>query len=462
MLTELKIIKETSKGFKASVYEGAVTVFANSLASPMLVPLLIRRGATVAELGLYTTAATASVPAAQLPALLLLDHFRKKRLYLMTAFSLASRLVWFLMLFPITGTYGGVSEVMVMSVLSSVLGSVGSLTWSDLIADLVEKDRMGRAFAARNSVIALSTMAGFATSSYIFIAFGYPDNYIYSFAMGSAIMLLSTPILLAYGDPKRPEGVGLTINKVVSFRKNIDSPKQAVAMSLWSLSVNMAAAVWTYHMFNVMGADETWVTSINLLSAVLSFFFNIPWGRIYDRFGPKGTFLISGMGASLVPTFFPSLGTLPGQLVLQSYATFFWSGFNLTRFNYPLSSDPKFRHLTTATYNFTTSVFAATSNYIGAFLYTRVGVLVFYLSSLLRIAFLFLLVKYTSNRGMSYEELSIRSSLYKIEPLFRDVVTSATRELTFMFKLVYAIAIVVAITVVTVSLYNLAFMIFAS
>lgn len=456
MLTELKILKTTSRGFRASVYEGVVTVFANSLASPMLVPLLIRRGATVADLGIYTMATTASTPAAQFPAIVLLDRFRTKRLYLMTGFILASRVIWLLMLLPITGTCGGVNEIMAMSVLSSIFGSVGALAWSDLIADLVKPERMGRAFAARNSVIALSTMSGFAASSYIFTTIRYPDNYIYSFAIGSGIMLLSTPIFLAYGDPKRPRGIGITLKRIADIRKNIDSPKQAVAMSFWSFSVNIAAAVWTYHMFNVMGADETWVTSINLLSAVLSFFFNIPWGRVYDKFGPKGTFFVSGIGASLVPAFFPLLGNLSGQLALQSYATFFWSGFNLAGFNYPLSSKPEFRHLTTATYNFMTSVFAAFSNYVGALLYSRFGVMVFYISAALRLASLPLLVRHTSNRGMSYEDLSIRSGLYKIGPTFRDAATFAMQELTYMFKLVYSIAVVVALAVVTVSLYSLA------
>ncbi|MEM2299373.1 MAG: hypothetical protein QXW23_07610, partial [Thermofilaceae archaeon] len=80
MSSALRDLRSSSRGYKVSVVEGALTVFGSALISPMTTPLLLRLGADATTLALYTAAVQVSTPPLQLTAAVLLDRFREKRL----------------------------------------------------------------------------------------------------------------------------------------------------------------------------------------------------------------------------------------------------------------------------------------------------------------------------------------------------------------------------------------------
>jgi hypothetical protein len=253
LFEEIAFVRKTSRGFQATVIEGAISVFGFALSQPMLVPLLIRKGASVELLGIYNMALLLTAPISQLLFVFVLDRLRTKRLYLMTALFAIARFFSSSILFIIISPFGSIYQVIVLSLVSNMFSANANLVFSDLVPDLVEPSSRGRAFAARNAICALLTAAGFAISVYLFAILPYPENYVYSYAIGAFLMLVDCPIFLAYGDKRRPSGIGITPRGLYKLGKKNKIFKEALSLSTWSFSYNIAASIGTYHMFHVMG-----------------------------------------------------------------------------------------------------------------------------------------------------------------------------------------------------------------
>lgn len=452
MAKALEEFKNAPQGYKVSIVEGALTVFGSALASPMATPLMLRLGADSAALALYTAAVQVSTPPLQLVAAVFLDRYREKRLRIMTVFAGASRATWIGVLLALFGV-GGLREVMVLFWISNALGIFAGLAWTDLMADLVEPKRRGRLFALRNTVHGFVNIVGLLAAKLIYDKLGYPCGYIVAISVGTIFLLAAVPFLYLYGDPVKPGGLKLTLSKAFSVLKKENVVKDSGAMALWSFSVNIVGAIWNYHLYAVFKADESWFTTINLVGGIVGTFANPPWGGFYDRFGPRATFLLSGLGITLVPALFPFLPHLLGQSVLQAYSTFLWTGFNLASFNYAIAYASEYRHIYLAVYNVLPSILAAIGTAVGAWLYNIVGATAFLISAVCRLASLFILYRVATARGATYEELKLSSYLYPLYLAGLQAFQVTFIEFVYAARLLYAMLLVALLLALLLALY---------
>lgn len=449
------VIRSMQRGFKISILEGAITVMGSALTSSMLIPFMIRLGAGVEELGMYTAGSLALVPLSQFLAAIIVNRFRPYRLHLMTVCALMGRLVWVPLTAIAWGFPGGVWEVIVMVLLSHPVSTIAGMAWTDILTDLVEPERRGRAIAVRNSVINLSNILGFTLASMVY-SLPFPTGYMYGFAAGTMLLLSAVPLFYFYGDPKRPRGVPLDFRTMARTFNWREALKDSLSMGFWNSSINLVGAIWTYHLFKVMGASDDWVAIMNTAASATGILASIVWGRLYDRFGPKGVFLMSGPGISLIPILFPQLPSLGGQVALQIYSTMLYSGFNMAAFNYAVSFDPAYRPFYIAIYNSVPAVASSVTSYAGAVLYKSYGTVTFYISGVLRLAALAILLRLISERGVEYEELRVSSYLYRLAFVSRDLATFAMLELFVAARLIYSTFLVLFLLWMLATLYYLA------
>lgn len=457
MSIALKDLKSSSHGYKISVIEGALTVFGSALTSPMTTPLLLRLGADATTLALYTAAVQISTPPLQLAAAALLDRYREKRLVIMVLFAATSRVAWLGILLSTLGMMGGLREVMLLLWVSNAFGVFAGLAWTDLMADLVEPERRGRLFALRNTIHGTINIVGLTIAKFVYDIYGYPYGYALAIGIGSFFMIVAVPLLFMYGDPVKPKGSNLRLAEVFSALKGSGVLKDSGVLASWAFSVNIVGAIWNYHLYSVFKADESWFTAINLAGGIIGTLANPPWGSFYDRFGPRATFVISGLGIVLVPTFFPHLPSLSGQIALQVYSSFLWTGFNLASFNYAIAYETEYRHVYIAVYNTIPSILAAAGTTIGAWLYMYIGPAAFYASSVLRLVSLVVLYRIADARGATYEELKVFSHLYPLYTAGRQVFHATYVEFIYAVRLLYAALTVTTLLVLLLALYATVF-----
>ncbi len=445
MLESFRQLRSASRGFKISIVEGALTVFGSSLIGPMVTPLLIRLGADAGVIGLYTALVSATTPLMQILAALILDRFREHRLFIMTFFAGVSRALWFGVLLTTIGVWGDLWTVIALLCLSNAVGVLASLAWTDIMADLVKAEERGRLFAVRNTLLGLINLASLTFAKAIYDQLMYPQGYTIAIAFGASLMLAAAPLLYFYGDQVKPKGIGLGLKGVTSAFKDSQVFKDSFSLAFWNFAVSMVGGVWNYHMYAAYGADESWFTTLNLVAGLMGTIANPPWGSFYDRFGPRATFVLSGLGIVAVPILFPFLPNLAGQAALQTYSTFMWSGFNLAAFNYALSYGSEARHLYIAVYNTFPSLFSALGTLVGVQVYNKATVWVFFISGLGRVFALAVLYRVSSSRGLAYEELKVFSNLYPIFLATRVLAVYAYAEFILALKLLYAALLAVLV-----------------
>jgi len=438
MPSPLSELKNSPKGFKVSIVEGAVTVLGSALVGPMATPLLLRLGADANALGLYTALVSATTPPLQLAAAVLFDRYRERRLHIMWAFAAVSRAMWLGVLTVLLSNKGGLWAVMAFLYMSSALGVFAGLAWTDLMADLVEPQRRGRMFALRNTIHGFINIASLLVAKAIYDGLGYPEGYVLAIGIGTALMLAAVPLLYMYGDPAKPRGIGLGVRGALSVLKKREVLRDSAALSLWSFSVNIVGGIWNYYMYTAFHADESWFTTLNLVGGVVGTLANPPWGGFYDRFGPRVTFLASGLGIVAVPALFPFLPSLLGQSALQVYSTMLWTGFNLASFNYAVSYSGQYRHVYIAVYNILPSIAAALGTMAGVQMYNTFGVSAFFASAIGRLLALMVLYKVASARGATYEELKVASHLYPLYLAGRQVAQVTYIEFIYALRVFYA------------------------
>lgn len=444
-MESFKQLRSAPRGFKASIIEGALTVFGSSLIGPMVTPLLIRLGADAGIIGLYTALLSITTPLMQILAALILDSFREHRLLIMTSFAGVSRILWFGVLLTILGIWGDLWTVIALLCLSNSVGVLSSLAWTDIMADLIETRERGRLFAIRNTLLGFINLASLIFAKAVYDQLMYPQGYAIAITLGASFMLAATPLLYLYGDQVKPKGIGLGLKGVATVFKDRQVLKDSFSLSFWNFTVSMVGGVWNYHMYAVYGADEIWFTTLNLVAGLIGIVANPPWGSFYDKFGPRITFVLSGLGIVAVPVLFPFLPSLAGQAALQMYSTFMWSGFNLAAFNYALSYGSEARHLYIAVYNTIPSLFSALGTLVGVQVYDRATVWVFFISGLGRVFALAVLYRTSSSRGLAYEELKVLSNLYPIFLTTRAVAVYAYSEFILALKLLYAALLTVLV-----------------
>jgi predicted MFS family arabinose efflux permease len=453
MPSPLSELKSSSRGFKVSIAEGAVTVLGSALAGPMATPLLLRLGADANALGLYTALVSATTPPLQLAAAVLLDRYRERRPHIMWAFAAAGRAMWLGVLAVLLTGWGGLWAVMAFLYASNALGVFAGLAWTDLMADLVEPQRRGRMFALRNTILGFVNIAGLLIAKPVYDGLGYPAGYVLAISAGTALMLAAVPLLYMYGDPTRPRGLGLGVRGALSALKNREVLRDSAALSFWSFSVNIVAGIWNYHMYAAFHADESWFTTLNLIGGVVGTLANPPWGSFYDRFGPRATFLVSGLGIVAVPALFPFLPSLLGQSALQVYSTTLWTGFNLASFNYAVSYSGQYRHVYIAVYNILPSIAAALGTMAGVQMYNALGVSAFFASAVGRLLALTVLYKVASARGATYEELRVASHLYPLYLAGRQVAQATYIEFIYALRVLYAAVLTSFLVAALAALY---------
>jgi len=458
MSTTLELYRKLSKGFKISIIEGAINTLGSSFAGPMLIPFFIRRGADVGFLSLYVSLGFILVPLSQIISAFVLNNYRENRRKIMFSCALINRCLWmFLALATFIETID-INMILVIILLLRPFGTLASLAWTDLLTDLVNIRIRGRAFAFRNSIIGLMNILGLSISTLIY-SLPYPKSYQYGFSIGAFLMIFSTPLLCKYEDPLKPKGIRIDFKTLREILCNRDILRDSLSIAIWNSSVNIVGAIWTYHLFNIIGATEDWIVLINLTGSIMGIVGNTFWGKAYDKFGPKNIFLLTCPGIALIPILFPHLHTLVGQICLQAYASFLWTGFGLANFNYAISFEPSLRHLYIAIYNSVPAIAASISTNIGAYLYEHYGITAFYVSGVLRLIALVILLKVVSSRGVSYEELKLSSHFYRFIVFSRGIATLALGEFLFALRIFYSLIVISLVLALLISIYTLALII---
>lgn len=417
--------KDSKEALKLNTVEGAFAVAAENLAAPYLGLFALALGATPSQIGMLTAFPNFMGNILQIPAALLAERQKDKRLLPIVGGYL-SRSTWIVMaflpfLFPPEQRVG---IVIALATFRIIAANLGVPAWTALQAGLVDKSIRGRYYANRNVVLnACALLATFLANFLLRLAF--PASYQIIFGLATVLGLTATyvftKICFQQTPPKEKSASGeFFLNKINAFRREVRGQKNftnyLISAVIWNFGITLASSLFVVYFVEDMGGPPgSWAifSAVNLGAMTL---IQRYWGRLADVFGQKNVMIVSGMGIVTLPLLWWISPNAWFPIFINVVNGVVWGGYNLAGFNMLLEITPDDdRTVYVGVYNTMMGVATAAGPLVGGFAAESLGLRpIMIASAVLRAIGLYVFyrtVTNTSGRQMGVKDLVPRADL---------------------------------------------------
>jgi len=309
--------------------------------------------------------------------------------------------------------------------LSQVGTAVNNLAWMSWMADLVREEIRGRYFGLRNAALGVAALAATLAGGYFLDLWkdshprGEMDALRLLFLGGVCCGVLSLVIQSRIHEPPLHEG-----DDALPFRQRLLLPfhdtnfrRFLTFIVVWNFAVYFTAPFFAVYMLKTLKLSYTAVATYAVLSSVADLASVQIWGRLSDRETNKPILLLTSFFAALIPYgwLFTDRDAALLLGILHIQGGLFWAGIRLCTGNLVLKISPVAnRSIYFSVFNSVAGLTAVIAPILGGFALKHLPdllriyalpwspfLVLFFVSSTLRLAALPLLVKVSEPRERS-------------------------------------------------------------
>ncbi|HQO11798.1 MAG TPA: MFS transporter [Petrotogaceae bacterium] len=262
----------------------------------------------------------------------------RKELLVITAFfaRIATVLIPISILFDFTNSYILFVVMMIFSIFSSFTGNV----WTSAMKQIVPDSVRGSYFGLRNYITSIITVVFTMVYSYLMKT----DSTKLGLLIVSTLMFIffisSVFLLSKHSIPDTLIKKEKIDNPFTPFQDK-DFRKYLLFTSFWNFSIEFCKPFFSYYQVAILKADYTFLGLASTISALLSMFLYILYGKFSDKFGNKNTIRIGIIFSLTGPLIF--LFMTPDNYIMMTLldafiTSFAWAAINLGYFNLLLES----------------------------------------------------------------------------------------------------------------------------
>jgi MFS family permease len=325
------------RALRLSVAEGCAWALMVGLAENYFIAIAVHLGASTLQIGLVVALPLALGGLGPLTTIALLRWRPRRRPLAGAAVGLQVIVLCGLMLLLRRGLLH-IPELIGGICLYQMAGQGAGTAWASWYGDVVAPERRGRWFSFRNRFIYLATCVGLVTGGLIMhrlapggvAAVGSAPAFAVLLGLAAACRVVSGALLLAAPEPRFR---GLLPRRQVLRAARTRQGGQALRILMLG-AVFHFTVYWGSPYFAPFMLDELHFTYLQYMVVSLSVILakmaaSLPWGRLIDRHGARGVFLVSVFCIALVPL--PWLWAKGVGLVVfaQVISGISWSGFEV-------------------------------------------------------------------------------------------------------------------------------------
>jgi MFS family permease len=287
--------------FRLVLYDSLASEAMGTLtAGVFLVGYAVQLGASNFAIGVLA-AVPFFVQLLQLPAVVLVERLRSRRLICVWAAGIGRCFLLASAAAPLLGPRAGVVALIGLLAIHQAMGAIAGCAWNSWMRDLVPPTEFGRFFGRRAAATtALATLLAFLGGVVIDAwkrhvpgdpAFAYSVL----FAVSAAIGLYGVYLLWITPEPpmapveRRTHPLELF---AAPFRDG-NFRRLMVFLASWNFAVNLAAPFFTVYMLETLGYSMTMITMLTIASQLSNLASLRIWGTLIDRFSNKAVLGIS-------------------------------------------------------------------------------------------------------------------------------------------------------------------------
>lgn len=419
MLPTSAVRKDTQTAMKLNTVEGGFAVAAENLAAPYLGLFALALGATPSQIGMLTAFPNFLGNILQIPAGLLADRMKDKRMIPIIGGYLARStwavLAFFPFLFP---PEQRVFIVILLATFRIMAANLGVPAWTALQADLIPRSIRGKYYANRNVVLNSCALVATFGANFL-LRLEFPTSYQIIFVMATLLGLAATYVFSRIPFEQAPPKVREVskdsyAEKIRAFARGVGGHKDfsfyVMSAMVWNFGVSLSSPLFAvFFVENLGGQAGSWAlfAAANIGTQIV---IQRYWGNLADFFGQKNVMIYSGLGAVVIPILWWVSPNTWWPFVVHIVNGLAWGGYNLAAFNFLLEVTPDDnRTIYVGVFNTLMGVATAAGPLIGGFAAEIFGLRpIFLVSATLRALGLFMFYKMVSNLGgkeMSFKDL---------------------------------------------------------
>jgi len=236
-----------------------------------------------------------------------------------------------------------------------IAGSFGSPAWNSWMGDLVEEDKRGSYFGARNRLIGIFTMFSLFIGGFILSQIK-EINVFYGFGIIFGISLIAR-LFSAYYLKKMYEPRYVVKKKdyfsFIDFVKRMRSTNYGIFVLFiffFKFSVEIAGPFFAVYMLRDL--QFSYLTYVFLIAAstVVTFIAMPYWGKYTDRFGNRTILKVTAFLIPVVPVLWFFSQNIIYLFLIQLFSGFLWAGFNLSSANFMFDTVKPSKRATAVSY----------------------------------------------------------------------------------------------------------------
>jgi MFS family permease len=331
--------RRVKRSLRYSTYEGisanSMAGFGNSYISPFAIALK----ASNEQIGLLSSVPSLMSSISQFKAPDLADRLgsRKRMFYLAVLFEAT---LWLpIVLLTILPLPGKSILLVVFFTIMALLGSFGAPASGSMISSLVPEEKRGRYFGWRGKVFGVVAVVCTFVAGFLLQVFSKWNEFYGFFLIFSVAMIFRFVSLIFISRIHEPE-IAITRDSYFTFWEFIrriresNFAKFAVFIALVNFTTSMAGPFFAPYMLRDLKFSYMTYTMVIVTGSISTLLMLTYWGRHADKVGNIKVLRVTSLFIPIVPALWIFVRNPVYLMLIQVFAGYVWSGFNLCAGNF--------------------------------------------------------------------------------------------------------------------------------
>jgi MFS family permease len=329
---------KVNKSLSYSVMDGAAFSAMLGLTQNYISPFALALKATTAEIGLLTSIPSLMMAMSQLAAPTLVSRAGSRKAMILPAVALHAVLWLPIFLVPFLMPTQKVWWLIGLVAASTVAGAIANPAWGSMMADLVPQRIRGRYFSSRGRIANIVALVfGFVGGGILqLVGSSVLRGFEILFAGAMVFRMVSLYFLTKMYEPPATSTIGDQLN-LLDMLKHIGSSnlgRFTLFVALMSFCTNISAPFFTVYMLRDLHFSYLSFVIVNTAGSLATILFVTYWGRRADRAGNVRIIRIACILVPLVPIAWLISKHVWFLVIVQTFASFAWAGFDLANMNF--------------------------------------------------------------------------------------------------------------------------------
>ena len=330
------------KSLRYSTLDGVFASIMMGFSESFITPYALAMRASAAHIGFLASMPSLIGSLAQLFTAPVVDALNS-RMALITPCVLMNALMWVpIIVLPYVSPEGGAIYLIALVVFYALLNAFDMPAWTSLMSDHVPENRRGSFFGWRNRLLGFINVGAAFVAAYVLNAFK-GSRYL-GFTVIFAMAFISR--LISWNFLRKMYDMPLVIKDehrftFRQFLKRITASnfgRFVIFVSLTNFAVSIFSPFIAVYLLRDLGFDYVTYIVIILASTITMLLFTKMWGMHADHVGNKKVLRLTSFFIPLVPVLWLPSHNMAYLIMVQIFAGFFWSGFNLSAANFILDA----------------------------------------------------------------------------------------------------------------------------